>query len=325
MGIVEKRFPASDFELRKAEASRHNAAATRLPLWLLRRYVLTHLEGFRNPPDVAPPVETQVTHEITEHRHALPGRPAPLGVTVHHRSHYPPGRPLVFFIHGGGFLGGVSWTNTNLLHLLVDATGCVAASVDYALAPEAKHPTPLDDCEAALRLVLGSPDYGVDPTRVFLMGDSAGGNLAAALTLRLCAGAGPRPRGQILLYPVTDLDRLDSPSYRDRGIEYTSMRQILRVARDCYLPDKAARRDPYATVLYAQLDEPQPDALILVAERDGLRDDGLRYAEKLANAGTEVRAVRYREAFHAFINDLGRSGTADDAADEILAFLRERM
>ncbi|MDR1512493.1 MAG: alpha/beta hydrolase, partial [Propionibacteriaceae bacterium] len=317
MRVEDRHFPLSDFEKAEAQAARGNAALARMPVALLRHHVLTHLEEFRNPPGIVFPPEPELARELTEDRLELPGEPAPVRLTViRPTGEAPVSRPLVYFIHGGGFMGGDSRLNATLMRLLADRTGSVVASVDYNVAPEAKFPTALRECQAGLAHVIGHGEYGVDAERVFLLGESAGGNLAAALAITAQAERPCRPRGQILIYPVTDMDKLDSPSYHDDGPEFRTMYQFMHVARDCYLPDKATRRDPLATLLYAEFDGPQPDALVMVAERDGLRDDGLRYAEKLAAAGGHVRAVVYRGARHAFINNLGRSPTADDAAAE---------
>jgi acetyl esterase len=172
-----------------------------------------------------------------------------------------------------------------------------------------------------LEFLLESAGLGIDRDRVTIAGDSAGGNLAAVLALKLDQEGSPGKRRQVLLYPVTDMQGIDRESYHEKALENVMMRKLMLASRDLYLPSKEDRANPLASPLLAQFGRPQSDALILVAERDGLRSDGLDYGEALARAGTRVRCVLYRGAFHAFINNLGRSGVADDALEEIINFI----
>jgi len=213
--------------------------------------------------------------------------------------------------------------NEGLLRLVADQTGAIAAAVNYNVSPEVKHPVPLNECQMAFMYML--ENYPVDETKVFIAGDSAGGNLAAALTLKLLDEGSARPCGQILLYPVCDLAKIDSESHRQKGKAYAGMRRGIQLARTFYLPDRASRTSPYVSPLCAKFRVAQPDALLLIAECDGLRCDGLDYGEKLEQAGGYARTVLYKGAYHAFINHLYRSDIADDAAEEILTFMKDRI
>lgn len=324
MALAEKSIALSDFEQAAQQGNTGMGWVLKLPLFVLRAVVLRNIDSYRYPKDIPMPIMPDSAHKIAYTRCEIDGRPNPVGISIYRRKEDEGKKlPLLLFIHGGGFLGGDSRMSEGLMRHLVDKVGVLAASVDYNVAPEVKHPVPLQDCHRALQYVLDN--YAVDTGNIFLAGDSAGGQLAAALTLKLQDEDGPVPRGQILIYPVTDLDKIDSESYREPGMEYGSMRKGIQLSRSLFLPDRASRKHPYVTPLYAKMSRPQPDALLLIAERDGLRDDGIKYAEKLEQAGGYVRCVLYKGAFHSFINDLFRSDIADDAAAEMAAFLQARI
>ena len=320
--LVEKTISRSLFENEQRDKSSGGTWVARLPLWLMRRIVLRNLESFRRPKDIVMPILP--VNDVTHTQHEIDGKPNKVRINVfgHQRGADKP-RPLLFFIHGGGFLGGDSLMNEGLMRHLADKLDILCASVDYNVAPEAKHPAAINDCARALAFVLDN--CLVNKNMVFLAGDSAGGNLAAALTLKLLDEKALTPKGQILFYPVTDLDSVGLPSYHEKGIEYSAMRRGIKLSQSLYLPDKASRKHPYVSPMCADFKFPQPDALLLIAERDGLRSDGLAYAEKLEKAGGYARCVLYKGAFHSFINDLFRSDIADDAAAEMLTFIKDRI
>lgn len=319
--VVTKEIPLSDFERKAHEKDDGMGGLLLLPLFLLRRAVVKNIEAYRYPEDIEMPIVPPCENPVAYTRHEIEGAYNPVGVSVFAQAGDEK-KPLFFFIHGGGFLGGDSRMNEGLLRLVADEANFVSAAVDYNVAPEVRHPVPLEECRRALQFVLDS--YPIDEHRIFIAGDSAGGNLTAALTLLLQHEGRPAPRGQIMLYPVCDLAKIDSESYRQKGAEYRGMQKGIKLSRSLYLPDRASRTSPYVSPLCAEFTAPQPDALLLVAERDGLRCDGLAYGEKLAGAGGYSRTVLYRGAYHSFINDLHRSAIADDAAREILAFVEER-
>ncbi len=324
MALVEKTIALSAFE-QAALAKQSNLNFIQyLPLFVVRWFVLKNIEKFRIPEGLVLPVMPECAHPLENTRHELPGAPKPIGITVYARKDLSDGKkPLFFYIHGGGFMGGDFIMNEGLLRLVADQTGCIAAAVNYNVSPEVRHPVPLTECAAALDYVLSN--YPCDDRCIFICGDSAGGNLTAALTLKRIDDGKTAPRGQIMLYPVTDMDKVDSESYRIKGHAYAGMGKGIRLSRTVYLPDKASRRSPYVSPMCADFKAPQPDALLLVAEIDGLRDDGIEYGKKLEAAGGYSRTVLYQGAYHSFINDLRRSAIADDAAEEILTFIKDRI
>jgi acetyl esterase len=322
--LIEKNIPLSNFEREQREKSKGASWLAWMPLPLMKWFVLRNIESLRYPKDIVMPVISDSSKKINYTRHELDGSPKKVGLSVFQPAgDHDEKLPLFFFIHGGGFLGGDSRMNEGLLRHLADTLNIRCAAVDYNVAPEVTHPVPLEDCSRAYNFVLAH--YATDETRIFLAGDSAGGNLAAALTLKLSDEGGPIPKGQILLYPVTDLYTIDKPSYRKKGLEYQGMRKGIRLSQNLYVPDKTSRKHPYVSPACANMTHPQPDALLLIPERDGLRSDGIEYAEKLEKAGGYSRCVLYKGAYHSFINDLFRSGIADDAAEEILEFIQKRL
>jgi len=317
--LVRKDIGLTDREVSAHAKSGGASVFAFLPLPMMRWFVLKNLEKLRNPPDIEMPVMPELHNDIVTLEHALKaGEKAPF-LKVWRIRGVQGKQPLFFFIHGGGFMGGDFRINENLLQAVCD-DGFLTAAVNYTCAPEAVFPQALGECEGALLSVLDNEP--ADPERIFLCGDSAGGNLAAALTIRLQKEKGITPRGQILIYPLLDFSDLDSEGLLKKGPEFSGMRKMIRLSRSCYLPDRASRFHPYASPMLAEFKGRQPDALLIAAGRDGLYSGALAYAEKLEKAGGNARCVLYENAFHAFINDMGRSEIADDAAREIAAFLK---
>jgi acetyl esterase len=320
--LIVKEFPHTEYEEGEIKKNRKTAGAAGLPLFLLKRIFLKSLASARENSGVPEPVMPQCRAPITERRYTLQGPGHPFSVFLYSgEAAATEKRPLFYFIHGGGFVGGSAKINVNFMHYLVDRTGGVAASVDYTLAPEGKYPESLEECRRGLEFLLNEEELGIDQSRITLSGDSAGGNLAAALALKLNDENPGMVQKQVLFYPVTDLAFLDGESYRQRGPAYQMMRKLILVTRDLYLRSPADRTDPYASPLCAKPQRVPPEALILLAEIDGLRSDGENYGKLLSAAGAKVRCVVYKEAYHAFINNLGRSSTADDAAEETVSFI----
>jgi acetyl esterase len=210
-------------------------------------------------------------------------------------------RTEVLYLHGGGWtLGGIKAADRPC-RALAAASGCVVVSLDYRRAPETKFPGPLLDCVAAARALVADPALvGGDTGGIVLLGDSAGGNLAAATALELRAEVGA-VRAQVLLYPSL------LPA---RGTPYASYRRQadgpLMTARemvwfwDHYLHTAEDGRDPRAAPLLAEDLQGLPPTTIVTAELDPLRDEALAYAERLAVAGVPVETTTYAGAAHGF-------------------------
>lgn len=324
MNIIEKEFPITEFERKEIEINERIAKVAKIPTFLIKFYIVRHMESYRQTVVNYEQVQPECAHQISKERFEIMGKSRPIGVSVYSADHTGQRkRTLFYFIHGGAFAGGSSEMNDNLMRLVADRTDALVASVDYSLSPEAKYPEGLLDCQEGLQFLLRNGRFDIDPDKIILAGDSAGGNLAAALTLKCKDEKILKVYKQVLLYPSVDLAYVNGESYRQKGIAYRSMRKLILVARELYLSSKADRYHPYVSPICANITEPMPDTLLLVAEVDGLRSEGIRYGELLAESGTHVRCVMYKGATHAFINNLGKSYVADDGAEEIIRFISE--
>jgi acetyl esterase len=226
--------------------------------------------------------------------------------------------PVLLFIHGGGWvMGDLEMFDAVCRELSVGA-GCGVVAVEYRRAPEAKFPAAPRDCYAALEWVAEhAGELGIDPARIAVGGDSAGGNLAAAVTLMARDRGGPAIVHQMLVYPVTH-HAFDTASYRDLAEGHLLTLAGMRWNWNHYLPDAAAGRDPLASPLLAPSLAGLPPAFLITAEYDPLRDEGEAYAQRLAEAGVPVEFKRYDGMIHAFFTlgqlfDDGRTAVAHAA------------
>lgn len=255
-----------------------------------------------------------------EHRVAVPGADR----QVRLRSFRPAGAgplPAFVYLHGGAFQVGSPETHWNITSDLAERTGRVVFSVDYALSPEHVFPAAVDDARAATRWVFAEADaLGVDRRAVAIGGDSAGANLAAAMTLDFRGGP-DRLQGQLLVYPGLDFNH-DRPSYRENPdgpiVTVAGMVQV----DAAYCPDAADRLNPLAAPLQARSHAGLPPAFIGVAEHDPLRDDGVAYAERLQAGGTPVRLHRGQGLIHSYLRARGHCAAAAAAFDEMCGWLR---
>jgi acetyl esterase len=206
--------------------------------------------------------------------------------------------PVVLFLHGGGWVLGDLGSHDALCRHIAQASGAAVLAVDYRLAPAHPFPAAVDDAAAALRwLHREAGRLQLDPARIALMGDSAGGNLAAVLALMSRDGTLPPVAMQVLAYPVTEVT-LDQPSHALSGEGYTLTGAGMRWFRDHYLRDSQA--DWRAAPLRADLTGVAP-ALVLTAGVDPLCDEGIAYAAKLAGAGVRLEHRHYPGQMHGFL------------------------
>jgi acetyl esterase len=209
--------------------------------------------------------------------------------------------PAAVFFHGGGHvLGSLDSHDLVARNLCADAN-CLVVAVDYRLAPEHKFPAAPEDSFAATKWVAGSAgELGIDPSRIAVIGDSAGGNLAAVVAMMAREAGGPELCYQVLVYPVSDYG-CDTPSYSEwaegagiltaKGMEWF---------REHYLRDEADRTDWRAAPLHAADFSGLPPALVITAECDVLYDEGVALAEALKNGGTSVEYRNYPGMMHGF-------------------------
>jgi acetyl esterase len=218
-----------------------------------------------------------------------------------------PEAPVLVYFHGGGWTIGDLDTHDVLCRELATGARCALIAVDYRLGPEHRFPAGVDDALAATRWVQHqAAALGVDPTRLALGGDSAGGNLAAvvALALRDEGGDAPAPRLQLLIYPATDM-RCGAPSHQHNGDGYLLTRDTIAYFRGHYIAEPPQWADWRASpLLHADLSR-LPPALVLTAGFDPLRDEGRAYADALSAAGTPTQYVCFERQIHGFIT-MGR-------------------
>jgi acetyl esterase len=212
------------------------------------------------------------------------------------RRYRPPGdtEGLLVYFHGGGFVRGDLETHDPLCRRLARDAGCQLLAVDYRLAPEHPHPAGADDAVAVAEWAAR------EDGPLAIGGDSSGGNLAAVATLWARDGGGPAIAAQLLLYPVTDAT-MASPSLDELAEGRMLTRGALEWMYDQYLPPGRDRSDPSASPLLAESLAGLPPAVIVTAGNDPLRDDGVRYAERLKEAGVGVRHLSYPGTIHSFM------------------------
>lgn len=262
--------------------------------------------------------EPCVVGSVTEHQAPGPGGPVPV------RAYRPAAAlatdvlPALMYFHGGGWVIGDRDSYDVLCRDLCQRSGCAVFSVDYRLAPEHPFPAAIDDALAAVRwLVAQAGSLAVDPARIAVGGDSAGGNIAAVLCLALRGDPSVRLALQVLIYPATD-QNFGTVSYRENASGFLLTAASMHYFRGHYLPDPATWQDWRASPLLATDHTGLPPALVLTAGFDPLRDEGLAYADKLAAAGNRVEYSCFSRQIHAFIT-MGKVIPEADAAIDLCA------
>jgi acetyl esterase len=234
--------------------------------------------------------------------------------------------PVILYFHGGGWILGNKNTHDRLVRELANGAHAAVVFVNYTPSPEAHFPVPLEEAYAATAYVAeNGARFNVDGSRLAVVGDSAGGNMAAVVTLMAKQRGGPKIAHQVLLYPVTDAG-MDTASYRQFQDGPWLTKATMEWFWDAYAPDPASRSLPAASPLRASLDQLAglPPALIVTGENDVLRDEGEAYARKLTLAGVPVNSLRINGTIHAFamLNALANTPATRDAIALASAELR---
>ena len=228
----------------------------------------------------------------------------------------------VVLLHGGGWVFGNLDTYDGFARQIAQRSGLRCLSLEYALAPEHPFPAPLDDCIAAVRWALSEgSSLGIDPQRVALIGDSAGANLALAVCIALRDGGTHSVRGAALLYGAYSLD-FDTSSQQayGSGAYFLGTADIIRYASD-YLPDQAARKNPLAVPMLANLAS-LPPLYIAACEFDPLLDDSQRLAERAKSAGADLEFRLWKGMVHGAVSLMGWIDVMGPEVDRIGEFLR---
>lgn len=243
------------------------------------------------------------------------------------RCHYPAAArplPVLVYLHGGGWMWNSIYTHDRLIRAYAAASGLAAVAPDYSLSPDSRFPTAVEECvELVHWLVRRGAEWGLDPSRMVLGGDSAGANLAVATALRLRDSGGPMPRGLLLNYGAYDSD-LTRPSYRAYATGHMLTAAKMKLFWDAYAPTPEAKADAIAAPLRA---DPRglPPVLMHVAEMDVLHDENIAMAERFEVAGVETSLTVYRGMLHGFLRALGHVRAAEEAVGEAGIWLRNRV
>lgn len=238
------------------------------------------------------------------------------------------GLPVVVFFHGGGWVTGTLESHDLLCRLIARESGCAVVSVDYRLAPEHAFPVPLEDCYAAVQWVAANAAaLGVDASRLAVAGDSAGGNLAAAVALLTRDRGGATISHQLLLYPVADADFANG-SYTENGQGYFLSKDMMRWFWGHYVGADALASGnvpPLAALCRVENLAGLPSASIVTAEYDPLRDEGEVLARRLADAGAAVELTRVPGVIHGFASMLGIADIAEKTVRDASRRLAESL
>lgn len=291
--------------------------------------VLDQLNAAPTPLKDLPPAEARATYDRfivpqnfdpvpigTVEDQMIPGPGGDLRIRIYHPETADTALPVFLFIHGGGFVIGSIESRDPQCRMICRDVGCMVVSLDYRMGPEHPFPAAPEDCWAALTWIAeNAANTGVDPSRIAVGGDSAGGNLAAGLALRARNAGGPELCAQILIYPVTDLFfEQGLPSYALLDADYFLTRDQMIWYYDCYTPGLTKTDDIRLSPCKADDLSGLPPAQIITAEFDPLRDDGKRYGERLEAAGVAVEYTCMSGMIHGYWH----YGKRIDAATEAL-------
>lgn len=233
--------------------------------------------------------------------------------------------PAVLFFHGGGWVMGSLSTHDGLCRRLAALTGLPVVAVDYRLAPEHRYPAAITDSRTALRwLFSAGTEHGLDVTQVVLVGDSAGGQLAAVLAIENATATNPLPiAAQVLIYPMVDLT-MSSPSYKRVTEGFPLVADTIAWFADNYLPEGTDRARPDISPALAELPAGLPPTYVITVDNDPLVDEGANYAAALAQAGTEVQYQHLPGYAHGLLTSARRIPRGEQTVDDIAGFIRDR-
>ncbi len=233
--------------------------------------------------------------------------------------------PVLIYYHGGGFIWGSIEIFDNYCRKIARKTETLLISVGYRLAPEYPFPYAVNDSYTVLKWIDNNiKQYGGDPGKIIVMGESAGGNLAAVMPIVSRDSCGPDILAQVIICGATTFEETAYPSrqYFLLGDEdYFVSRDYLYRCKSAYLQDNTDVTNPYISPLKADLDEKMPPALIITAQVDPLRDEGREYAIKMKEAGIDVVYREYEGMIHAFMNFYPFLDTAREAIDDVDEFI----
>ncbi|MBB3175567.1 acetyl esterase [Endobacter medicaginis] len=235
--------------------------------------------------------------------------------------------PAIVYYHGAGWVMGGPTSHDRLVRDLAAGSGAVVIFVDYERSPEARYPTAIEQDYAVLDHVARYPaEFGIDPSRIAIAGDSVGGNMVAVVSALVAERHGPKPVAQVLFYPVTDAAMNDG-SYREFANGPWLTAKAMEYFWNQYLPAGTDRAQPHVSPLNTpdSILHGQAPALVITDENDVLRDEGEAYARRLIEADVPVTTTRYNATIHDFVmlNALARTPAATAAIAQATHFLRD--
>jgi acetyl esterase len=300
--------------------------------------ILDHLATLRPvPPDQLPVEEVR---ELAKEIAKLNGEPQPVarwedrsvpgpGGDIPIRVYWPRELmaeeriPITVYFHGGGWVVCDVTTHDTYCRRLTNAAQCIVVYVEYRRAPEHRFPAAVEDGYAVLRwLKENAPHLGGDRRKIAVAGDSAGGNLSTVMCLKSRDLNGPPICAQALIYPVTDHWDAGFLSYSENAENYGLTRDFMKWFWGHYLGPEGDRRHPYAAPLRAPFVANLPPALVITAQYDPLRDEGLAYADRLEEAGVIVQRKHYEGQIHGFFGYAAMTADANDAMQTVATFLK---
>lgn len=237
--------------------------------------------------------------------------------------------PIIMYYHGAGWVMGSPATHDRLVRELAVGANAVLVFVDYDRSPENRYPVAIEEDYAATTYVAEhAAEFGGDPARIAIGGDSVGGNMAAVVSLMAKERKGPSFKAQLLFYPVTDAG-MATPSYNQFAGGPWLTKPAMAWFWNAYLPDASKRADIHVSPINASLEQLRdlPPALVITDENDVLRDEGEAYGRKLTAAGVPTVVTRYDGTIHDFVmlNAVSATPQTRAAMVQAIAFLREKL
>lgn len=234
--------------------------------------------------------------------------------------------PIIIYSHGGFWLAGSLDTCDSVCRKLSQNTKAIVISVDYSLAPENPFPAGVNDVYNVLQWTYkNAKSINGDEKHIAIAGDSAGGNLSAAVSLMSRDKNGPSITCQVLIYPSTNIFELNSKSWSYFASKFNISKEDMEQYISLYVPKKEERKNSYVSPILAKDFNKLPDTLVITAEIDPLRDEGEDYGEKLKESGSQVDIIRYNGVIHGFITMDKITSKADEALNEASLYLQKEF
>jgi acetyl esterase len=251
----------------------------------------------------------------------IDGPNGPIPIRIYRSTNQESKAALVYY-HGGGWVGGDLDTHEALCRSITNAANCTVIAVDYRLAPEYQYPAAAADSFDCFAWVCQNCEaLNLDPEKIAVGGDSAGGNLAAVVSLMARDRNHPLPCQQILIYPIVNCD-LATPSYQQYAEGYSLTAAGMKWFWQHYAPDVAQSKQPSASPLLAADLTGLPPALVILAEYDVLRSEGEQYATRLQQAGIPTQQTQYPGMIHGFVGRIAMFDLARQAVQQIAVSLQ---